>query len=51
MYSHIRDLLFKLDAETSHEFSLDLIGAAERLQLIRLCVPAIAADHRGAPAS
>jgi dihydroorotate dehydrogenase len=44
MYSHIRDLLFKLDAETSHEFSLDLIGAAERLQLINLCLPTIAAN-------
>jgi dihydroorotate dehydrogenase len=42
MYSHIRDLLFKLDAETSHEFSLDLIGGAERLQLINLCLPTIA---------
>ncbi len=44
MYSHIRDLLFKLDAETSHEFSLDLIGAAERLQLINLCLPTITAN-------
>ena len=44
MYSHIRDLLFKLDAETSHEFSLDLIGAAERLQLINLCLTTIAAN-------
>ncbi|RYY75543.1 MAG: quinone-dependent dihydroorotate dehydrogenase [Gammaproteobacteria bacterium] len=35
MYTHLRDLLFKLDAETSHEFSLDLIGATERLQLIK----------------
>jgi len=35
MYTHLRDLLFKLDAETSHEFSLDLIGAAERLQLLK----------------
>lgn len=42
MYSHIRNLLFKLDAETSHEFSLDLLGAAERLQLIKLCLPRIA---------
>jgi len=42
MYSHIRDLLFKLDAETSHEFSLDLIGAAERLKLINLCLPHVA---------
>lgn len=44
MYSHIRNLLFKLDAETSHEFSLDLLGAAERLQLIKLCLPSIAAN-------
>ena len=44
MYSHIRDLLFKLDAETSHEFSLDLIGAAERLQFINLCLPTVAAN-------
>jgi len=41
MYSFIRDLLFKLDAETSHEFSLDLLGAAERLKLINLFVPVI----------
>lgn len=41
MYSHIRDLLFKLDAETSHEFSLDLIGAAERLKLSGLFLPEI----------
>jgi len=42
MYTHIRDLLFKLDAETSHEFSLDLIGAAERLKLSGLLLPVIA---------
>ncbi|MES2826231.1 MAG: quinone-dependent dihydroorotate dehydrogenase [Pseudomonadota bacterium] len=36
MYSFFRDLLFKLDAETSHEFSLDLLGAAERLKLLSL---------------
>jgi len=42
MYTHIRDLLFKLDAETSHEFSLDLIGAAERLKLSGLLLPEIA---------
>jgi len=42
MYTHIRDLLFKLDAETSHEFSLDLIGAAERLKLSGLFLPDIA---------
>lgn len=44
MYSHIRDLLFKLDAETSHEFSLDLIGAAERLRLVNLLLPEIPAN-------
>jgi dihydroorotate dehydrogenase len=36
MYSFFRDLLFKLDAETSHEFSLDLLGAAERLKLLHI---------------
>jgi dihydroorotate dehydrogenase len=44
MYTHLRDLLFKLDAETSHEFSLDLIGAAERLHLIKLFLTAIPAN-------
>ncbi|HEY8942239.1 MAG TPA: quinone-dependent dihydroorotate dehydrogenase [Cellvibrio sp.] len=36
MYHHIRDLLFRLDAETSHELSLDMLGAAERLHLLGL---------------
>lgn len=36
MYTFFRDLLFKLDAETSHEFSLDFLGAAERLKLSEL---------------
>lgn len=36
MYQHIRDLLFRLDAETSHELSLDMLGAAERLHLLGL---------------
>lgn len=44
MYPFIRDLLFKLDAETSHEFSLDLLGAAERLKLINLLLPPVAAN-------
>jgi dihydroorotate dehydrogenase len=44
MYTHLRDLLFKLDAETSHEFSLDLIGAAERLQLIKLFLTSVPAN-------
>ncbi|MET0355300.1 MAG: quinone-dependent dihydroorotate dehydrogenase [Cellvibrio sp.] len=44
MYTHLRDLLFKLDAETSHEFSLDLIGATERLQLLKFFVSDIPAN-------
>lgn len=38
MYSFFRDLLFRLDPETSHEFSMDMLGAAERLQLLGLFV-------------
>jgi dihydroorotate dehydrogenase len=38
MYQHVRDLLFRFDAETSHELSLDMLGAAERLRLIGLGV-------------
>ncbi len=34
MYNQIRKLLFKLDPETSHEFSLDLLNAADHLKLI-----------------
>lgn len=44
MYTHIRNLLFKLDAETSHEFSLDCLGAAERLGLVNAFLPAIPAN-------
>lgn len=36
MYQHIRDVLFRFDAETSHELSLDMLGAAERLRLLSL---------------
>ncbi|AQT59796.1 quinone-dependent dihydroorotate dehydrogenase [Cellvibrio sp. PSBB023] len=36
MYQHIRDVLFRFDAETSHELSLDMLGAAERLRLVGL---------------
>ena len=36
MYRLARDLLFKLSPETSHDLSLDLIGAAGRLGLARL---------------
>jgi dihydroorotate dehydrogenase len=44
MYSFIRDLLFKLDAETSHEFSLDFIGAAERLKLFEILLSKVPAN-------
>lgn len=44
MYNQIRDLLFKLDAETSHEFSLDCLGAAERLHLLQLFARDVPAD-------
>ena len=33
MYSLARELLFKLSPETSHELSIDLIGAGGRLGL------------------
>lgn len=36
MYSLARKILFSLNPELSHEFSLDLIGAAERVQLFKL---------------
>ncbi len=36
MYSILRNLLFRLNPETSHEFSLDAIGAAGRLGLLGL---------------
>jgi len=36
MYTQIRDLLFRLNPETSHELSLDLLGAAERLKVLGL---------------
>ncbi len=38
MYSALRPLLFRLPAELSHELTLDLIGAAERLGLLGLAV-------------
>jgi dihydroorotate dehydrogenase len=36
MYSLLRKALFALPTETSHELSLDLLGAAERLRLLSL---------------
>lgn len=44
MYSILRNLLFRLDAEVSHEFSLDMLGAAERLKLLELFVTQPAYD-------
>lgn len=38
-YPFIRRLLFRLDPETSHELTLDLLGAAARLKLLPLFVP------------
>lgn len=42
MYSFIRKLLFCFNAETSHDLSLELLGAAERLQLLGLFAPKVA---------
>jgi len=41
VYELIRKFLFKLDAETSHELTLDMLGAAQRLGLIKLFAPKI----------
>ncbi len=39
MYSMLRRILFKLDPELSHELSLELLSAAERLKLLSLFSP------------
>lgn len=44
MYQPIRDLLFRFDAETSHELSLDMLGAAERLRLLGLFAGKVASN-------
>ena len=41
MYDLIRKILFKLNAETSHELTLDLLGAAKRLGLLGLFAPKV----------
>lgn len=41
MYELIRKILFKLDAEISHELTLDLLGAAQRLGLIKFFAPKV----------
>lgn len=42
LYNLARKALFCLDTEVSHELALDLLGAGERLGLIKPLVPAIA---------
>ncbi|MFA5494909.1 MAG: quinone-dependent dihydroorotate dehydrogenase [Porticoccaceae bacterium] len=42
MYPLLRKALFALPPETSHELSLDLLGAAERLRLLALAAPPVA---------
>lgn len=42
MYSFIRNCLFKLDAEVSHELSLDWLGAFERLHMLKPFAPKVA---------
>lgn len=46
MYSLLRNVLFRFDAETSHEISLDCIGAAERLRLLSLFAPKIPSNEK-----
>lgn len=41
MYTTLRNLLFRFDPETSHELSLDLLGAAQRLHLLGLFSPQV----------
>ncbi len=42
MYSFIRNILFCLEPESSHDLSLDLLGAAERLKVLGLFAPKVA---------
>ncbi|MGH1438858.1 MAG: quinone-dependent dihydroorotate dehydrogenase [Cellvibrionaceae bacterium] len=44
MYSLLRNALFTLDPETSHDLSLDMLGAAERLRLLSLFSPNIPSE-------
>lgn len=41
MYNLIRNILFKFDAELTHELTLDLLGAANRLGLLKLFAPKV----------
>jgi len=41
MYPVLRKLLFSLEPETAHDFSLECLGAAERLKLLSLFTPSV----------
>lgn len=41
-YNLARSLMFKLDGETSHELGLDMLGAAERVGMLKFMAPNIA---------
>lgn len=41
-YNLARSLMFKLDGETSHELGLDMLGATERLGLLKWMAPKVA---------
>jgi dihydroorotate dehydrogenase len=43
-YGALRPLLFRLNAETAHELSLDLLGAAERLKVLSWMIPDVKND-------
>src|SRR5690606_22537806 len=44
MYTFIRDILFRFDPETAHELSLEMLGAAERLQMLSVFAPKVEAN-------
>lgn len=44
MYNLLRNILFKFDAEASHELSLDMLGAAKRLGLLGIFAPKVPAQ-------
>lgn len=41
MYTLLRNILFKFNAETSHELTLDMLGAAKRLGLLGFFAPKV----------
>ena len=40
-YDFSRSILFRMQGETSHELGLDLLGAAQRLRVMRFLAPAV----------